>query len=275
MQPVLAAVEWSRGIEDAWARVAVFVPKFIGFLAVLLIGYVVAKAIAKIADKALERVGFDEAVERGGVKKALARSQYDASSLVAKVVFYALFLLVLQMAFGVFGANPVSDLLTGVIAYLPKVAVAIIIIVVASAVAAGVKEIVEASLGGLSYGRGLAVAASAAIVAIGFFAALSQLEIAPAIVNGLFYAALAVIVGSTVIAVGGGGIQPMRQQWEKALAKVSDEAPAIRQESEGSKQRIQQRAEERKQQVADLRQPQPSSSGRGRSGADGNNHRSS
>ena len=258
MQPVSAAVEWNRGIEDAWARVAVFVPKFIGFLAVLLIGWVVARAIAKIADKALERVGFDEAVERGGVKKALARSQYDASSLVARVVFYALFLLVLQMAFGVFGTNPVSDLLTGVVAYLPKVAAAIIIVVVASAVAAGVKEIVEASLGGLSYGRGLAMAASASIVAIGVFAALSQLEIAPAIVNGLFYAALAMIVGSTVIAVGGGGIQPMRQQWEKALAKVSEEAPNIRQESEGSKQRIQQRAAERKDQLADLRDEQRS-----------------
>lgn len=253
MQPVLAAIEWSRGIEDAWARVAVFVPKFLGFLAVLLIGYMVAKAIAKIADKALERVGFDEAVERGGVKKALERSQYDASSLVAKVVFYALFLLVLQMAFGVFGTNPVSDLLTSVVAYLPKVAVAIIIVVVASAVAAAVKEIVEASLGGLSYGRGLAMAASAAIVAIGFFAALSQLEIAPAIVNGLFYAALAIIVGSTVIAVGGGGIQPMRQQWEHALAKVSDEAPRMREQTQGAKERIEQRAEQRKQQVADLR----------------------
>lgn len=256
MDPVVAAIEWSQGIEDAWARIAVFVPKFIGFLAVLLIGYFIAKAIAKIADAALERVGFDDAVERGGVKKALERSQYDASTLVAKVIFYALFLLVLQMAFGVFGANPVSDLLTGVIAYLPKFAAAIIIIVVASAVAAGVKEIVEASLGGLSYGRALAVAASASIVAIGFFAALSQLQIAPAIVNGLFYAALAVIVGSTVIAVGGGGIQPMRHQWEKALARVEEEAPRVRQEGQGSKDRIQQQAETRREQVADLREPE-------------------
>lgn len=262
MEPVLAAIEWSRGIEDAWAKFAVFVPKFIGFLAILLIGYFVAKAIAKIADKALERVGFDQAVERGGVKKALERSQYDASSLVARVVFYALFLIVLQMAFGVFGANPVSDLLTGVVAYLPNVAAAIIIIVVAAAIAAGVKEIVEASLGGLSYGRGLALGASASIVAIGFFAALSQLQIAPAIVNGLFYAALAVIVGSTVIAVGGGGIQPMRQQWEKALAKVEQETPRMRQESAGARERIEQRAEGRRQQVTDLRDDQRAAANR-------------
>ena len=117
----LIAVEWSTGIEDAWSDVASFVPKFIGFLIILLIGYFVAKLIAKAVGAILERVGFDRAVERGGIKKALARSEYDASDILAKVVFYALFLIVLQMAFGVFGQNPISDLLEGVIAYLPKV----------------------------------------------------------------------------------------------------------------------------------------------------------
>ena len=65
---LLASIEWSQGIEDAWSEVAAFVPKLIGFLLVLLIGYFIAKAIANIADTALERVGFDNAVERGGVK---------------------------------------------------------------------------------------------------------------------------------------------------------------------------------------------------------------
>ncbi len=63
------------------------------------------QAIAKIFDQVLERVGFDEAVERGDIKRALANSQYDASSLISKIVFYALFLLVLQLAFGIFGAT--------------------------------------------------------------------------------------------------------------------------------------------------------------------------
>lgn len=100
-----AAVDYSRGVEDAWAKIATFVPKLLGFLAVLIVGYFVAKAIGKIFDKVLERVGFDRAVERGGVKQALAKSKYDASTIVSKVVFYALFLLVLQLAFGIWGAN--------------------------------------------------------------------------------------------------------------------------------------------------------------------------
>ena len=233
--PVLA-VEFEQGIEDAFSDVAAFVPKLLGFLVILIVGYLIAKAIAKIADKVLERVGFDKAVERGGVKQALSKSKYDASDIVGKIIFYALFLLVLQLAFGVFGSNPVSDLLTSIIAYLPKVFVAIVIIVIAAAVAAAAKTLIEGSLGGLSYGKALANVASAFIIAFGAFAALSQLQIAPNIVEGLYYAILALIVGSGIIAIGGGGIQPMRAQWEKAMDRVEEEGPKAKQHLQSKKQ---------------------------------------
>ena len=59
-------------LEQAATTVATFFPKFIAFMAILIIGYLVAKALAKIVDKVLERVGFNRAVERGGVGRALA-----------------------------------------------------------------------------------------------------------------------------------------------------------------------------------------------------------
>lgn len=242
----MLAVEWSNGIEDAWADVATFIPKLIGFFLILFIGMVIARVIAKAVDAVLERVGFDRAVERGGVRKALAASKYDASDLVSKVIYYALMLIVLQMAFGVFGPNPVSDLIEGVVSYLPKVIAAILIIVVASAIAAAVKEIVEAALGGLSYGRTLAVGASVAILVVGVFAALDQLQIAPRIVTALFYALLAVIAGSAIIAIGGGGIAPMRRRWEQTLDRYDAEKENLRTQSQGAGARIQARAQQRK-----------------------------
>ena len=228
---MLAAIDFEQGISDAWARIAEFVPKFIGFLAILIIGYFVAKAIGKIVDKVLERVGFDRAVERGGIKRALESSKYDASDILGKVVFYALFLIVLQMAFGVFGDNPVSDLLEGVVAYLPKVIAAILIVVITAAIAAAARELLKATLGSMSYAEVLANAAGIAIVTVGIFAALDQLEIAPAIVTGLFYAVLAVVAGSAIIAIGGGGIAPMRQRWEKALSRYDQEKAAMQSRS--------------------------------------------
>ncbi len=241
--------QFRAGLGDAWSSVAAFVPKLIGFFLILIIGYFVAKAISKVVDGVLERVGFDKVVERGGVKKALAKSNMDASSILGKIAFYLIFLFVLQLAFGVFGPNPISDLLTGVIAYLPKVFVAILILVVGSAIAAGVKEIVEASLGGLSYGRQLAFGASAAVLVLGVFAALDQLEIAPTIVNTLFTGLVVLLVGSGVIAIGGGGIKPMQRYWERAAQRLEQESGNIKQEAQGSQEDIKQRFEERKQQA--------------------------
>jgi len=247
MRSSFAAVEWSNGIEDAWSRTAAFVPKFVGFLLILAIGYFVAKAVATVVDKILERTGFDRAVERGGIRQALAKSRYDASDIVSKVVFYALMLFVLQLAFGIFGANPVSDLITGVIAFLPKLLAAIVIVVVASAIAAAVKDVVGNALGGVSYGRTLATFASMSIIVLGVFMALNQVEIAPEIVNALFYGLIAVVVGSAIVAIGGGGIQPMRARWERALQKWDEEQPRLRSEIE------QARAEREAKRQIDLR----------------------
>jgi hypothetical protein len=224
----MVAIDVEEGLNAAWERIATFVPKLVGFLLILLIGYVVAMLISKAIDAFLERVGFDRWVERGALKETLAKSRFDASDVLSTIAFWTLFLLVLQLAFGVFGPNPVSDLLTGLIAYLPKVFVAVVIVVIAAAVAKVVTELLQATLGGVSGGTWMARAAGVTILVVGVFAALNVLEIAPAIVNGLFYAMLAIIVGSAIVAIGGGGIQTMRRYWERASVKLESTAADVR-----------------------------------------------
>ncbi|MDQ3466542.1 MAG: hypothetical protein M3500_18085 [Actinomycetota bacterium] len=216
-----------QSLSNALDSVLEFLPKLIGFLLILIIGYIIAKIIAKIITKVLQKVGFDKAVEKGGVKKALDKSQYDASDILAKIVFYAVMLFVLSTAFGVFGDNPISDYLAAIIGYLPKVFVAILIVVIASAIAAGAKSLIQNSLGGLSYGAVLANVVSVLILALGVIAALNQLQIAENVVNGLLYAGLAALVGVIVVAVGGGGIKPMTSRWEQTLAKYDEEKPRM------------------------------------------------
>jgi hypothetical protein len=127
----------------------------------------------------LERIGFDNWVERGSLRVTFENSRFDPSDLASIIVFWAAFLVVLQLAFGVFGPNPVSDLLTGIIAYLPNVFVAVIIVVIASALAKVVTDVLSAMLGGATGGRWIARGAGLAILIVGIFAALNQLEIGP------------------------------------------------------------------------------------------------
>lgn len=153
MNLVFAKIDVEQSVSDAVGNVVKIIPKVLAFLLIVIIGYFIAKALSKILAKVLDRVGFDNAVERGGIKKALSKSQYDPSDILGKIVSYGIMLFVLQMAFGVFGTNPISDLIAGVIAYLPKVFAAILIVIVAAAIAAAVREIIDASLGASPMGR--------------------------------------------------------------------------------------------------------------------------
>ena len=223
----MLAIDLQRGLEDAWASIATFLPKLVGFLVILLIGYIIAKVLSRVVDGLLERVGFDGWVQRGSLRTAFERSSFDPSDIVALVVFWAVFLIALQLAFGVFGPNPVSDLLHGLIAYLPNVLVAVIILVIVAAVAKVVTEVLSATLGGVSGGEWIARAAGIAILVVGIFAALNQLKIAPEIVNGLFYAILVVIVGSLVVAFGGGGIPVARRYLERWSERAEEKGREI------------------------------------------------
>jgi hypothetical protein len=217
-------------LTSGLTTIADFVPKLVMFLVILLVGWLVAKALAKAANAVLERVGFDGAVERGGVKKALDKSKYDASDIVGKLIYYFLFLFVLQLAFGVFGPNPISELLTQVIAFLPSVIVAIIIIVVAAAIAKAVKELIANTLGGLSYGQLLANIASVFILGLGIIAALNQVGVATTVTMPVLIAVLATVAGILIVGVGGGLIQPMQARWAGWLSAAELETGRIREQ---------------------------------------------
>jgi hypothetical protein len=242
---MLAQVDIERGLSTAWENVVTFAPKLLGFFIILLIGWFIAKALSKLTNAVLERVGFDRWVERGAVRDAFARSNTEPSSVVGVIVFWTVFLIVLQLAFGIWGPNPFSDLLAGLIAYLPNVFVAVLIVVIAGALARVVTEVLTATLGAVSGGEWIARGAGLAILVVGIFAALNQLRVAPEIVNGLFYAVLAIIVGSAIVAVGGGGIRTMQRYWERWSAGLERTAAEVRThgDPEAGRQRLDERRE--------------------------------
>lgn len=222
------------GVRDGVALISEFVPRLLLFLVILIVGLLVAKGISKALSAVLERVGFDRAVERGGVKKAMANSKMDASDVVAKLIYYTLMLFVLQLAFGVFGPNAISDLIERVITFLPSLIVAIIIIVVASAIAAAVKGLIEGTLGGLSYGTTIANAASIFILFLGVVAALNQVGVATTVTTPVLVAILATVAGVIIVGVGGGLVRPMQQRWEGYLTSAEEEAPKIKAHAAGT-----------------------------------------
>ena len=74
-------------LKDGLATVATFVPRLLLFFVILIISVIVAKVLAKAVNAILERVGFDRAIERGGIAKAMKKSSYDPSDILAKIAY--------------------------------------------------------------------------------------------------------------------------------------------------------------------------------------------
>jgi hypothetical protein len=223
MNQPLADVSVSQSFQNLLNTVFNAIPKILLFLVILVIGWIIARVIMQAVVMLLKKVKFDRFAERGVVGEALGRSPYDASSLIGKIVYYMLLLVTLQLAFGVFGTNPVSTMLDAVVGWLPKAIVAIILVVIGSAIAKVVKDLITAAIGGLSYGRFLANLASIAIIALFAIAALSQIGIAAAVTQPILITVLATIGAILAIGLGGGLVRPMQSRWERMLTAAEDE----------------------------------------------------
>jgi hypothetical protein len=219
-----------QGLTTAWEAVASFAPLLLGFLVILVLGWIIAWFVGKGVGKGLHSVGLDRALHRGGVGEYFERGRWSASELCGKIIYYVGLLFVLTLAFNVFGPNPVSQLLNEVIAWIPRGVVALVIVVVTAMIAKAVRDIITGALGGLSYGRVLANVAAVAILALGVIAALNQVGVATTVTLPVLITVLATVGGILVVGVGGGLIKPMQSRWARWLDVAERETSKLTEE---------------------------------------------
>jgi hypothetical protein len=227
-------------LADVFRAVALFVPKFAVFAAILVVGWLVARLARKLCVTVLARIGFPRIVERSGLNRFLsrgatdgtgdalaARADLDPTLLIARLVYCAVLLFAAQLAFAVWGPNPISALIGDVIGWLPRAAVAIVIVAVAAALAQGAYRALVALLGGTAYARPVAGMARLLIVGLGIVAALNQIGVAESVTTPLLIAVLATVAGVVIVGAGGGLIRPMQHRWERILINVEAQARSV------------------------------------------------
>ena len=203
-----------------------FIPSLLGFLLVLLIGYLIAKGLSKLVGMALSKIGFGNLLQKAGLANVASRMNFDVGALIVKLVYYFVLLIALQFAFTAFGPNPVEQLLTDIIIFLPRLIVALILVIVAAWIARFVKDIVVSALSGRQFAPMLGNITYAVILALGVIAAVNQIGVATSITQPVLIAVLATASGILIVGVGGGLIQPMRSRWEDGLQSLQSQLEA-------------------------------------------------
>jgi hypothetical protein len=182
-----------------------WVPRLAGAIVVLLIGYLVAKLVAKLIWRGLQRAGFDRALHSGQGGNFVEKVTQSPSQLVGRLAFWAIFLGALSLAASVLGIAALTAFVGAIWAYIPNVIAALAIFLIAGAIAAAVAGVVGRAMGDTPLGKIVATAVPVIVMSIAVFMILAQLQIATQIVV-ITYAALwgAIALGSA-LAFGLGG----------------------------------------------------------------------
>lgn len=210
MQPI---TDWGTAIIASGATaLALFfeaIPKVIGFLLILLIGWAIASAIAGVVAAFLRAVHFNDLSRRSGFSDFIHNMgvQNDSSGFLADVAKWFIRLIVLIVAFDALGLPAVSQVLQSLLLWLPNLVVALVVLVVAGLVANAVHGLVRGATAesGLGNPDLLANVARIAVLAFGIVVAVNQIGIATTLVNTLFAATVGALALALGLAFGLGG----------------------------------------------------------------------
>ncbi len=156
-----------------------WLPKIAAMTVVLVIGYIVARLVARAVTLLGERIGFQKAAERSGLAKSMTNAGIKRSvpAILGTLVFWLLLCVFMLAAFNVLGVQSITNFMTEVVDYIPKLLVATVVIVVGLLVASFLRGVVATSAEqvGISYGDHLANACYFAVALLTVHAALHHL----------------------------------------------------------------------------------------------------
>src|SRR3954465_5473888 len=244
----LAAVKIGDSVQQGLDNFFAFVPRLIGFLLILLIGYIVARIVKGVLTKVLERVGLDHALHTGSTGQYVNKVAPDVkpSRTIGAIAFWFVFLGAISIAVSQLGIAALTDFVASIAAYLPNVIAAILIFVIAGAIPRAVGGLGARTMGGAPTGKVVGSVVPVLVMAIATFMILNQLRIAPEIVTITYAALIGGVFLAMALAFGLGGREVAAQMLEDAYDKGQEQRGQVRRDMELGKERGKQDAERAK-----------------------------
>jgi hypothetical protein len=202
-----AAIESS--VSNALSLFLATIPKIIGFLLILGIGWTLAALTAGAAAAILRRMRFNDMAHRSGLAGVVQSTGMDTDAIgfVALSTKWFIRLIALVVAFDALGLAAVSETLRQLLLWLPNLIVALVILVLGGLAANSLRNIVRASAASGELGNPtlLASLAYGAVWAFAIIVAVYQVGIASELVATLFTALVAALALAVGLAFGLGG----------------------------------------------------------------------
>lgn len=189
-----------------------------------------AKILQAVVGRVLKAVGFDGWMERSGIKQFFDRAQTNQTpaTILGKLVFWFVFIIAITMATDALGIRQVSEVFAQLIAYIPNIIAAVLILVLAGLLAQFVAGLVRGATGIDILGT----VAQAVIIVYAVFAALTQLGIAVQLTAPTFLILLGAVALAAAIAFGWGARNVAQDIVKSAYARRGEARQKIEQQQQ-------------------------------------------
>lgn len=183
-------------------KIILFLPNIFAAIAIIIIGLFISKIAGKLLTEILAGVGTDKLVEKIIPEDKTKLRSFSLSKGIGDLVKYILILLFFVEAINVLKLQVLQAVGAAIIAYLPLVISAIIIMGVALFVASWVESLLLKKFTDVKI---VAFVVKAAVITLAVFMTLNQLGIATSIVNAAFIIVLGAVAVAFAISFGVGG----------------------------------------------------------------------
>lgn len=207
-------------LQNVYARFIGFLPNFIVAVIVLVVGWIVAVAVAKLVKQLLHSVRVDEVGDKLGLDQVSARTgvKMSISGAIAWLIKWFVLVVIFLAAAEILNLNQVSTFLNQVLLYIPNVIAGAAILLVGTIVAGFLSRLVKHSVQAAGFASAdlLGTVTQWSIMIFTILATLAQLNVATAFVQTLFTGIIAMIAIAGGLAFGLGG----REHASRALDKI-------------------------------------------------------
>ena len=239
--------DWGQAVmTSAAAALALFlgaIPKVIGFLAILLIGWIVAGALAGVVARLLRAAHFNDLAQRSGFSGFVQNMglHTDAAGLIATTVRWFVRLIVLVVAFDALGLPAVSQVLQQLLLWLPNLIVALMVLVIGGLAANALHGLVRGATAQAGLGNPdlLANIARGAVWVFAIVVAVNQIGIATTLVNTLLMGVVGALSLALGLAFGLGGRETAGAIVSRWYRSSQQQAPQIARAADAAGQEVQ------------------------------------
>jgi hypothetical protein len=170
-----------EAVTELGTKIAGFLPSLLGAVLILIFGWLVSRSLGIAAGKALRTFGLDRAATRMKLSDVLERAGVTMalSEIVARLVFWLLMLTFVLSGVETLGLTAVTATIDRLIAYIPNLIGAALIVLLGLLLARFVGTLVSSAAAAADFATApkLGVATQIAIAGLVFVVAIEQLGI--------------------------------------------------------------------------------------------------